>query len=63
MLVVESSPRGPVIRPVECNPDIVSLPLVSMRPLPQIAPQTGQPLPAQWQAHPPAHPHTRAHQP
>lgn len=33
MLLVESAPGGPVIRAVECNPDIVSLPRASMAPL------------------------------
>jgi hypothetical protein len=34
MLLVESSPGGPVLQAVECNPDIVSLPRSSMQPLP-----------------------------
>jgi hypothetical protein len=42
MLLVESSPRGPVIRAVECNPDIISLARVSMDPLPAPEPSPAQ---------------------
>lgn len=34
MLLVQSSLRGPILRAVECNPEIVTLPRVSMQPLP-----------------------------
>jgi heme exporter protein D len=36
MLLVESAPGGPTVRLVECNPDIISLPGVSMEPLPGV---------------------------
>jgi len=33
MLLVESSPEGPTVKAIECNPDIITLPRVTMRPL------------------------------
>jgi len=41
MLLVESRPQGPVLHAVDCNPEIATLPGVSMAPLPQ------QPVPEQ----------------
>ncbi len=52
MLLVESSPLGPVLRPVECNPEIVTLPRASVQALPEAA---AGPAPAAFAARGPAH--------
>jgi hypothetical protein len=44
MLLVESSTDGPTVKAIECNPDIITLPRVTMRPLADLEP------PAQPQA-------------
>jgi hypothetical protein len=36
MLLVQSQRGGPVLAAVECNPDIVTLPRVTMGPLPDL---------------------------
>ncbi len=46
MLLVESSAGGPVLRAVECNPDIITLPRMSMDPLPDLGPPHPQPTAA-----------------
>jgi len=38
MLVVEPTPGGPALQAAECDPDRVTLPRVTMQPLPDVAP-------------------------
>jgi hypothetical protein len=38
MLLVESSTDGPTVKAIECNPDIITLPRVTMRPLAELEP-------------------------